>query len=111
MVALGACGKKGEVHPPGPAPAGDVTIVQRNYKFIPDQLNLPVGRDVTIVIENQDKATAHNMHFTTLPGSPKSKLENGPVYQTLTVRFDKAGTYPFQCDPHTPAMSGTVVAA
>jgi plastocyanin len=93
----------------GPAPAGDLTIVEKDYKFVPDEVRVPAGREVTVVIDNRDPKTAHNIHFTTLPGSPKTKLELGPGYQTIKVRFDTAGRYPFICDVH-PGMTGTAVA-
>ena len=93
----------------GPAPPGDVLLVARKNAWDKDRIDVPVGRDVTIVVDNQDKGIAHNIHFTSLPGRVATKLENGLVYQTLTVRFDASGKYPYLCDLH-PTMKGTAVA-
>jgi plastocyanin len=94
--------------PDGPPPRGDITIVEVDYQFVPAQLPVPVGTDLTVVIENRDDKTSHNIHFPTLPGRPRTKLENGPGYQTLEVRFDQPGRYPFVCDIHA-TMRGTAV--
>jgi len=107
VVGASACGGGAEARPA--APAGDVVIVEKDYQFVPDQLELEVGQDLTIVVDNQDQRTSHNIHFPTAPGSPRTKLENGPGYQALTIRFDEAGSYPFVCDIHA-TMRGTVTA-
>ena len=98
------------VPPDGPAPAGDITIIEYKYRFEPVELAVPAGVDLTLVVENRDDKTSHNIHFPTLDGSPRTKLENGRGYQTVNVRFDKPGRYPFVCDIHT-TMRGTAVAA
>ena len=96
--------------PGGPVPAGDLRILQRDSKFAEPEVQVAAGRDVTFVVENDDKKTAHNLHFPTLAGSPKTKLELGPKYQTITVRFDKPGVYQFRCDTHLETMQGHVTA-
>jgi plastocyanin len=93
----------------GPAPAGDVVLVAHNTAWDKDRIDVPVGRDVVVVIDNEDKGIAHNIHFTSLPRRVATKLENGLNYQSLTVRFDSPGTYPYICDLH-PTMKGTAVA-
>lgn len=95
--------------PDGPRPAGDVVLIEYKYLFVPATLPVPAGVDLTLVIENRDDKTSHNVHFPTLPGSPRTQLENGRNYQTLAVRFDKPGRYPFVCDIHA-TMRGTAVA-
>lgn len=92
------------------APAGDLTVVAKDYKYQPDTLKAPVGKDLLVVVDNQDRRVGHNIHFTTLPGRPLTPIEPGPRYQTLKVRFDQPGKYPFICDIH-PTMTGTVEAS
>jgi plastocyanin len=93
----------------GPPPAGDVVLVARNTQWDKTDIQVPSGRDVVFVVENQDKGIAHNLHIKDIPGEPRTKLEKGPVYQTLKVRFDQPGKYKFVCDLH-PNMTGTITA-
>lgn len=113
-VVLGAClllvTACGSDEARGPAPQGDVTIVARKTAWDKDRLDVPVGRDVVVVVDNEDKGTAHNIHFTSLPGRVATKLETGISYQTLTVKFDAPGEYPYICDLH-PTMKGIAVAS
>jgi plastocyanin len=92
----------------GPAPAGDVVLVAKDTKWDKDRIELAVGRDEVVVVDNQDKGIAHNVHFTSVPERLATKLEKGLVYQTLKVRFDQPGEYPYICDLH-PAMRGIAV--
>jgi plastocyanin len=110
-LLITACGggNGNQADPPGPAPKGDVVIKGQDYKFVPATLTLPAGREITIVFENRDRNTGHNIHFTSLPDNPKANIELGPVYQTLKVTFPAPGSYTFQCDPHAgQGMTGVV---
>jgi plastocyanin len=109
LAVLGtACGSDSQSR--SAAPAGDLTIVAKDYKYQPDTLKAPVGKDLVVVVDNQDRRVGHNIHFTTLPGRPLTPIEPGPRYQTLKVRFDQPGKYAFICDIH-PTMTGTVEAS
>jgi plastocyanin len=111
VIALlaGACGgDDGAAAARGPAPAGDVTIVAKNTAWDQSRIQLEAGRDEVIVVDNQDKGVQHNIHFTSVPDRLATKLEKGPVYQTLKVHFDQPGSYPYICDLH-PTMKGTAV--
>jgi plastocyanin len=96
--------------PRGAAPAGDLTIVEKDYRFDPETIRAPIGRELVVVIDNRDQRVGHNVRFPTLDGHPATKIETGPGYQTLTLHFDQPGGYPFVCDLH-PTMKGTVVAS
>lgn len=107
-VACGG-GNSNQADPPGPVPKGDVLIKGQDYKFVPATLTLPSGHELTIVFENRDRNTAHNIHFTSLPDNPKTNIALGPVYQTVKVTFPAPGSYTFQCDPHAgQGMTGVV---
>lgn len=93
----------------GTPPAGDVVIVADTATFTPDEVELPAGRDVTVVLQIEDRDLAHNIRFPDVAGNPKTRLERGPRYQTLTVRFDEPGEYRYVCDLH-PTMRGVATA-
>ncbi len=106
-AATVACGGGGDAAShDGPPPDGDALVSANTTAFVPATLELPSGRDLVVVLDNQDKGVAHNIRFPKAAGNPKTALKNGPVYQTLTVRFDAPGTYDYVCDLH-PAMRGT----
>lgn len=93
----------------GSPPPGDVAIVADATVFSPDRLDVPVGRDLVVVLEIDDAEVAHNIRFPEVEGNPTTRLERGPRYQTLTVRFDEPGEYRYVCDLH-PTMRGVAVA-
>jgi plastocyanin len=89
----------------GEAPPGDVVIVADGAEFTPEEVALPAGRDVVVVLQVDDRDLPHNIHFPDLDGDPKTRLEKGPRYQSLTVRFPEPGEYRYVCDLH-PTMRG-----
>ncbi|MPY91723.1 MAG: hypothetical protein GEV08_01275 [Acidimicrobiia bacterium] len=110
LLALSAASCGGDDAPElGSPPAGDVTITADAATFTPDEVELPSGREVVVVLEIQDGGLAHNIHFPDVSGDPKTRLEKGPRYQTLTVAFDEPGEYRYVCDLH-PTMRGVAVA-
>ncbi|MFO7281148.1 MAG: cupredoxin domain-containing protein [Thermoanaerobacterales bacterium] len=86
----------------------DVVIVAEDMAFAPDEVEVPAGEPVTIVIDNRDEGVNHNIHVEGSPEPDRTPLELGPSQQALTVTLP-AGTYGFVCDIH-PGMTGTVVA-
>lgn len=103
-----ACGGGGDEEL-GEPPPGDVVVVADTATFTPDRVELPSGRDVTVVLQIDDGDLTHNIHFPELDGGPKTRLERGPRYQTLTVRFAEPGEYRYVCDLH-PTMRGVATA-
>jgi plastocyanin len=103
-LLAGACGGDDGAEL-GTPPAGDVVIVADTASFTPDRVDLSTGRDVTVVLQIDDRDLTHNIRFPEVEGNPKTRLERGPRYQTLEVRFDRPGEYRYVCDLH-PTMRG-----
>ena len=83
-----------------------VTVGSNFYN--PQSLTIMVGDTVTWT----NTGGNHNVNgsTTTFPGNPAS-FGNGAASTsawTYSYTFTVAGTYNYQCDPHAPAMSGTV---
>ena len=127
VLALAACGDDGGTTPSSSSvpPNGDgassptgapcavaeeheVTIVAKDLAWSTDCIQAPEGVALTVVIDNRDAEINHNLHVTGLPGSPKTKLQGGPITQRLDLGADlAAGEYAFVCDLH-PNMTGTL---
>ena len=86
----------------------DVIILAEDMAFDPDEVTVPAGEPVTIVIDNRDKGVNHNIHVEDAPAPNKTSLELGESQQALTVTLP-VGEYEFVCDIH-PDMTGTMVA-
>ncbi|MGZ4618257.1 MAG: cupredoxin domain-containing protein [Frankiaceae bacterium] len=112
-VLLGGCGSSSNSSASAPptttappagsssAPAGQLTVTIKDFKFDPATLQATVGQTVTIT--NQDSAP-HD--WTDMGNAFKSPtLDPG---QSFTYTFQKAGTYDVYCSIH-PFMKQTVV--
>jgi plastocyanin len=86
----------------------DVVIVAEDMAFDPDEVEVPAGEPVTVVIDNRDVGVNHNLHLKGAPDPNETELEQGVSQQALTVTLP-AGEYEFVCDIH-PGMDGTMVA-
>jgi plastocyanin len=106
---VASCGGGDDGDELGAPPPGDVVIVADTASFTPDRVELPTDRDVTVVLQIDDRDLTHNIRFPEVEGNPKTRLERGPRYQTLTVRFDEPGEYRYVCDLH-PTMRGVATA-
>jgi len=84
-----------------PAGAADVTVTIKDFKFIPDTINVKVGQ--TIKWTNEDSAIhtveAANKAFTS------KELYQG---DSFTWTADKQGAYEYICGLH-PNMKGKVI--
>jgi plastocyanin len=95
-VSLTACGLPGtKTAPASIKSAADITVVIKNYGYIPT--NLTVSPGATVTVRNEDLAihtvTADNRAFNT-----------GNVSRGNTTTFTapkQRGTYPFHCMFHT----------
>jgi plastocyanin len=94
-VLLTACGLPGpRTAPAAVKSAADVTVVIKNYGYVPQNLTVPPG--ATVTVRNDDLAihtvTADNRTFNT-----------GNVFRSNTTTFTaptQRGTYPFHCMFH-----------
>ncbi|MBL91552.1 MAG: hypothetical protein CMH56_07030, partial [Myxococcales bacterium] len=83
-------------------------IVQtQGMSFSPSSLNIRVGDSVTFINTGGGN---HNVNGTTatFPDNPASFGNAVGTDWTFTHTFTAAGVYNYQCDPHGPAMSGSI---
>jgi plastocyanin len=100
VVLLAGCsGTKGANTQPE---AGDIEVQLVGLRFSPDKVEVPVGKRVVW------RWTDRVSHNVVADGAAfvGSKVQSGGTY---VIRFDKAGTYPYQCTLHD-GMRGTVTA-
>ncbi|HQY09644.1 MAG: cupredoxin domain-containing protein [Burkholderiales bacterium] len=79
-----------------------VTIEIRDYRFIPDRVTVPVGSTVRWI--NREKRTAHSVRLLGPQGFESERFFPDESWQQ---RFDRPGTYPYECGPH-PEMKGEI---
>ena len=95
-----------------PAPAGGGTEVKTSaeIKFVPGDLQVKVGTEVSFTNAGGGPHTVTGGAGSPDPNSP---IGNGPLSTegaTIKVKFDKPGTYPYYCIPHESlGMKGQVV--
>jgi plastocyanin len=108
-VAVVGCGDDDEPVPAAgchEAVDGSVEITADDLSWDTDCLEAPAGEALTIVIHNDEDGVNHNLHLPEAPGSPATKLVQGPATQELVLDPGLApGTYEFLCDIH-PNMVG-----
>jgi len=90
-----------EERPSGPT--SDVTA--RDFRFEPSEVTLEAGREVTIVLTNEDDAE----HNITVPDLEIDEDAEGGETGRATVTPD-AGTYDFECKYHPGQMQGSITA-
>jgi len=115
LLALTACGGggsstdvagNGTVAAAGPATAQTAEVDGKDtLKFVPNIVTTHVG-SLELTMKNVG-GVSHNLVFDTAGLGMTGTVEGGRS-QTLKVRFDKAGTYTFQCTFHEH-MTGKVV--
>ena len=88
--------------PPSSAPVQTgASISVENFQFVPQTLTIKVGDTVTWT--NNDTA-GHNIAIPSLNYTSDIFAQGAKS----TYKFDKAGSYPYNCGVH-PSMTGTVV--
>jgi plastocyanin len=83
-----------------------VSVSVQSFSFTPSVINIIVGDTV----EWTNVGGSHNVNGTqaTFSSNPASFGNSvGPGW-TYSFKFTTAGTYNFQCDPHSSTMNGTV---
>jgi plastocyanin len=104
-LLVGACSS---APPPASFSGQSITVVAIGLKFQPNEITLPAGQPLRIVLDNQDAGVPHNVHVfqgdtdlgrsTTVSGPGQTEVRFGPL---------TAGTYQFACEVH-PSMTGTI---
>jgi plastocyanin len=85
-------------------PSGPTTdITARDFRFEPSEVTLEAGREVTIVLTNEDDAE----HNITVEDLDVDEDADGGEAGQATVTPD-AGSYDFQCKYHPNQMRGTI---
>lgn len=85
---------------------GSYTLVIKNHKFIPENLEIPAGQKVKIMIDNQDPTPEEFESYELnrekiIPGNSKAAIFVGPL---------KAGSYPFFGEFNMDSAKGTLIA-
>lgn len=82
----------------GPVSAGEdvVTVITKDYKFIPSEITVKVG--TTVRWDNREKRQYHSVYFKDLTGQEDSDYFFPGEIRERT--FNKPGTYPYYCEPH-----------
>ena len=82
-----------------PVATTEVAMV-KSYRFAPDAIEIEAGRSVTWT--NEDNFT----HTVQVDGREDHKVEQG---ETVSIAFDKPGTYHYVCTLHSRDMEGEVI--
>jgi mono/diheme cytochrome c family protein/plastocyanin len=93
-----------------PVPAtGQVQITAQGIAFTTTTVDGPADKAFSILFDNQDAGTPHNVDIQDSSGASKFKgaIFPGVAQQTYNVPALPAGTYKFVCDVH-PNMTGTL---
>jgi plastocyanin len=96
LVAAG-CGGSGIS---GPLVKTDHVTMIKSYRFDPDRVEIKAGQTVTWT--NDDNFT----HTVRVDGQDDHKVERG---HSVSIRFNKPGTYKYECTLHSMDMKGEVV--
>jgi plastocyanin len=97
LAALVAgCGGSGESTPV----ATTEVKMAKSYRFDPETIEIQAGQKVTWT--NEDNFT----HTVEVEGQGDHKVGRG---DSVSITFDKPGTYDYVCTLHSHDMSGTVI--
>lgn len=99
LVALVAAGCGGSGISGPLVKTNHVTMV-KSYRFDPDRVEIKAGDTVTWT--NEDNFT----HTVRVDGHDDHKVERG---HSVSITFDKPGTYKYECTLHSMDMKGEVV--
>ena len=85
---------------------GDYTLVIKDHRFQPTELNVPAGRKIRLLIENRD-ATPEEFESYALN---REKVITGNGRATLYIGPLDAGRYPFIGEFNEATAQGVIVA-
>ncbi len=81
-------------------------VVAKEYRFEPEEVTVKVGD--TVRWENHEKRQYHSVYFEELGDPQGDYLFPG---ESRERTFDRAGTFPYICEPHVKShnMKGVVL--
>jgi plastocyanin len=116
LIAAGsvsaASGYRTFEHPAAASTPTPTTVVAQGIAYKTKQITVTEGREASIVFDNRDGGTYHNIAVYT-ERSGGSPVWNGqPVQGVKKITYNQVfnvapGTYTFRCDFHPTAMIGT----
>jgi plastocyanin len=95
-LAAAGCGGAGQSTPV----ATDEVSMAKSYRFDPEVIEVSAGATVTWT--NNDNFT----HTVQVEGQPDHKVGRG---DSVSIKFDKPGTYDYVCTLHSHDMRGKVI--
>ena len=96
ILFAAGCGGAGDSEP---VATTEVTMV-KSYRFDPETIEIRAGKTVTWT--NEDNFT----HTVQVEGEGDHKLGKG---ESVSITFDRAGTYEYVCTLHSHDMKGKVI--
>jgi plastocyanin len=99
LVAVGVAAGCGGTGSSTPVATNEVTMA-KSYRFDPKVVEIKAGSSVTWT--NDDNFT----HTVRVDGQDDHKVGQG---DSVSIRFDKPGTYKYECTLHSHDMHGTVI--
>lgn len=92
-----------------PLPEGDVLLTASGVKFVESSIEAPADTPFTIVLDNTDAGTAHDVDLH--DGGGAVVFDGKPILGVDAVVYDvdalPAGSYTFVCSLHPTLMNGT----
>ncbi len=82
------------------------TIIIKDHKFLPQNIEVPANEKFKLIVENQD-ATAEEFESSDLQ---KEKIISGGKKITLIIKPLKAGEYSFFGEFHAKTAQGKLIA-
>lgn len=105
VLAGAACGGGGSTGPGDSPPVQAATVdATPQIQFNPGRVRLVRGGTVTF----RFGTVAHNVYFDGSPAGAPANITGARSAESVTVTFDAAGTFGYECHIH-PGMTGTVV--
>ena len=94
--------------PAAPFTGETVTVVAIGLAFQPNEVKLPAGQPLRIILDKKDAGVPHNIHvFQGDTDLGRSATVTGPAQTEVRFGPLAAGTYQFACEVH-PSMLGTI---
>jgi plastocyanin len=100
LLVLSATGIAGAADEP------EYTLVIKNHRFAPDEITVPAGKKVKLIVDNQD-ATPEEFESHKLN---REKVIAGNSKATIWVGPLKPGTYEFVGEYHEASAKGKLIA-